>query len=940
MHAWRRRIRLLAVFCLAASTGGCPSPTSVMVEKEGQPEGKVTIREGKLANGLKVLFMQDRSAPVVTVQVWYRVGSRNEHKGIRGIAHLTEHMMFKGSENVAPEEHARIIDSVGGTENAFTSEDATAYHDTVPADRMELAMELEAERMARLKLDESLFFKEREVVKEEIRSFQQNDPIGALFEKFRNVAYQKHPYNWTVGGTLADLDNIQIGDVRTFHQTYYAPNNAVLIVVGDTSYQEVLDLAQKHFGPIPAQEPPPEVTAVEPEQQGLRREEIRHPTRLPIVIGGYKVPEAAADDSAVLEVIQYILGGGKSSRIHKQLVRERKLAMFAGAWNWKMRDPGLFVIFGAFMPMVPSKAVEEALIGEVDRLGQEGPTPEELAKAKNQLAAAYVFKLTSMQHVGFEIGMAELVEKDYKNFLKGANPYMQITAEDVKKVVGKYLIRERLTMAILLPAKQDEQVEKQAATEVKEAGEKSASWPTAERFLKLPAPSAEVIELPRIVRKTLQSGLKLMVIERHEQPVVYFDLMVPGGNLLDLKGKAGLADLLAEMLTQGTKTRSAEQIAVEAESLGGNVSVWASTEFFSVNGQFLVRDFKKGLQLFADVALNPTFPKEELTKVRPQVEAGVRRTKDQPIPLAMEHLRYAIYGYDHPRGRPASIQTLQAVTTEDLAEVYRRAFQPQGALLTVVGDLDADETAAALDQAFASWKKTGEVATFPPDPKPLEGPIVRMVDKPDLTQATVAVGQLGIARKDPDYLNLVLGNYILGGGGFSSRFMKNIRAKGGKTYHASSRFSTGRTKGPFMAFTYTRNREMSATLKMLLDEIEKIRKEGVTVEELQAAKNNLAGSYAIDLQSPSGLADELSSAEFYGLGEEFVRNYRRLVTAPTRDDVNHALKKHLKIDNLALVVVGKAGEVMDQLKEFGKPLRVDYLAPVPDEERKQEEKKE
>jgi zinc protease len=613
--------------------------------------------------------------------------------------------------------------------------------------------------------------------------------------------------------------------------------------------------------------------------------------------------------------------------------------MFAGCWNWKMRDPGLFVVFGAFMPMVPSKAVEEALIDEVNRLGQEGPTPEELSKAKNQLSAAHVFKLTSMQYVGFEIGMAELVEKDYKNFLKGADPYMQITAEDVKRVIGKYLGRERLTMAILLPPKQGEKVEKKAATKVKEAEKEAASWPTAERFLKLPAPKADVIELPKIARKTLDNGLKLMVIERREQPIVYFDLMLPGGNLLDPKGKSGLADLLAEMLTQGTKTRSAEQVAAEAEGLGGSVSAWAATEFFSVNGQFLVRDFKKGLELFADVALNPTFPKEELGKIRPQVEAGVRRTKDQPVPLAVEHLRYAIYGYDHPRGRPTSIQTLQAVTTEDLAGVYRRAFLPQGALLTVVGDLDAEETVATLEQAFGSWKKAQEVPAFPQDPKPLAGPVVRMVDKPDLTQATIALGSIGITKKDPDYINLVLGNYVLGGGGFSSRLMKTIRSKGGKTYHASSRFSAGRTKGPFMAFTYTRNQEMANTLKMLLDEIKKIRKEGVTTEELQAAKNNLAGSYPIELQSPSGMADELSAAEFYGLGEEFVRKYRQLVTAPTLADVNAALKKHLCVENLALVVVGKADEIMEQVKKFGAPEKVDYLAPVPDEERKKEGKK-
>jgi zinc protease len=903
------------------------------VNNEGKVGTNVKIQEDKLENGLKILVLEDHSAPVVAVQVWYRVGSRNEHIGIRGLAHLVEHMLFKGSENVGPEDHARIIDAVGGQENAFTSEDTTAYHDTVPSDRLSLAMELEAERMYKAKLDETHFFKEREVVKEEIRMSLQNNPIGALFDKFRTVAYSVHPYNWTPGGTLEDLDQMTLTQLKAFYKTYYAPNNAVLIVTGDTNLGAVRDLATKFFGPIPSQAVPPAVTSVEPEQKSFRREDMRFPTQLPIVIAGYKTPEAMNQDMAALEVVQRILGDGKSSRLHQAMVRKTQLAVFAEAWNQRMYDPGLFMLIAGFTPDKQSKEVEDTLIGEVDRLGKEGPTAEELSKAKNKLTAEYVFKLVSIENLGFEIGDAELVERDYRHFLEGAAPYESVTAKDVERVIKKYLNRDRLTVSVLLPPREDETVEKSAPTTVEQANRDTASWPTAERFLKPGMPSSDPIALPPITRKTLSNGLKVMVVERHEQPVVYFSMVLPGGTFVEPKGKAGLSDLLCEMLTQGTNHRSADQIATEVDGLGGTLSASAAVEGLYVSGRFLKRDFDKGLDLFSDVVLHPTFSADELEKARPQKEGSVRMVKDQPIPMAIENLRYLIFGYDHPRGRPASLETVKAIKAADLVAAYQSAFQPQVSLLAVTGDVDSEKVIAALEKAFSSWKKTGEGIQYSADPSEVKGRLVRLVDKPDLTQSTVAVGNLAIQRKDPDYFPLVLGNYSLGGGGFSSRLMKNIRSKGGKTYGVGSNFSAGRTRGAFVIYSFTRNSETGNILKMVLDEIEAILKDGVTEEELLAAKNNLSGGYPLALQTPDGLADELIMAEFFGQGEDWVRSFRSRINAPTLADVKSALRRHLDVKNLAMVVVGKASEIIDQLKTFGTPKQLEYLDPVPDEER-------
>jgi zinc protease len=913
-----------------------PANVEINVVGSSEPIKKpeVTIHESKLENGLQVLVLEDHSAPVVTVQVWYRVGSRNERPGIRGLAHLCEHMMFKGSANVGPEEHARIIDSVGGTENAFTSADVTAYYDTVPADRLALAIELEAERMAHAKLDELHFFKEREVVKEEIRDKQQNDPIGALIEKFNSMAFKKHPYNWTVGGTLEDLDKISHADLKAFRDTYYSPNNAVLIVVGDTTAAEVDKLAKKYFGPIATQKTPPLMSLVEPEQKEFRHEELKFPTQLPIIVGGYKIPEAAHEDMAVLKVVANILGRGKSSRLHRALVRDEKVAVFSGAFGRDQLDPGLFLVVAGFLPMIPAKSVEDSLLGQVDKLVKEGPSESELAKAKNQLTSDYIFQLTSMERLGFQIGYAETIEKGYKRFLEKYNAYDGITVGDVKRIAAKYLKRQRLTVAVLAPPKEGEEFEKKAATKVEEAQKKTPTWPTAERFLNLSQVASDPMDLPNITRKTLANGLKILVIERHEQPVVYFDLIVPGGDLLDPAGKAGLGTLMAEMMTQGTKKRSAEQIAAEADGLGGAVAAQSAGEYFTVFGRFLQRDFEKGLDLFADIILNPTFPEEEVAKLRPRLEGGVRHRKNDPAGIGAEHLNYLIYGYGHPRGRPISLETLAALKTKDIADLYRRVFSADHGILAVTGDVEPQETIAAIEKAFGNWSKSDSPIELPKPPSQLAGRIVRLIDKPDLTQATMFVGQLGIKKSNPDFIALALGNYVLGGGGFSSRLMKEIRSKGGKTYGASSAVTAGITEGFFRANTFTRNSETGATLEMLLAEIEKIAQKGITEKELQAAKNNIAGSYVLRLQPPNGIGDEVLMAEFYGLGDDWVKNFKKSVTKPSLKEVNSILKKNLAPEKMALVIVGKAEEIAEQVAKFGVPVKIDFLEAVPDEERK------
>ena len=879
-------------------------------------------------------MLEDHSAPVVSVQMWFRVGSRNERPGIRGVSHLLEHLYYSGTDRIAPGDHLRILNRLGGSSSSTaTSLDETHFINTVPAEHLAVVFELEADRMTHLKLDERYFRKELEVAKEEFRSNYQNNPKNALVLKMLETAFTAHPYSSTAIGRLEDLERLTLDDVKRHYRTYYAPNNAVLVVVGDTTAKAVKDAAARFFGPIARRPDPPPVDVVEPEQREHRRADLRMPTQRPIISCTYKIPEAASDDAFALEVAAKVLARGKSSRLYRRLVLEDKIAVSESVSFEGTYDPSLFWVSASIKPGRSADEVEKAIEEEIGRLAAEGPTADELAKAKKQVVAGYIFGLDEVRGIGMEIGRAETKARDYRRFAEGTRRTEAVTAEDVKRVARTYLVHERLTTSALVPPGPGEEAPRKVPPHEDEAEQELPTWPTEARFLDPAPPKPAPMPLPPITRTTLDNGMKLMIIEHREQPVAYMKLLVPGGALTEPPGKAGVAELMADMLTRGTPTRTAEQISEEIDGLGGALGADSDWEKTQVSARFLSSDFGQGLELFADVALHPAFPAAEMDGALSSAEGGLRSAKDNPTALALLHAEYLVFGYEHPFGRPASLDTLANVTLDDVKSAYRTAFRPKGAILAVAGDVDPAAVEAAVAKLFGSWSAEGPTFALPADPPLPSGRAVRFVDKPDLTQSTIAVAQLGVNRLDPDAIPLQLGNFALGGGGFSSRLVIAARAQGGKTYKVWSRFADGRLRGIFAAGMSTRSRETGAMLRLVLGEIEKIVAGGITAEELRAGQNFWAGSYAIRLQSPAEIADDLLRAEYLGLGEAWVRDYRKNVLAATLEDVNAALRRHLDPSKLAVVVVGNAAEALEQAKEFGAPVVLDYLATVPDEER-------
>ena len=412
-----------------------------------------------LSNGMKVLLVEVPKAPVATVQVWYKVGSRNEVMGRSGLSHMLEHMMFKGTAKYPKGSFSRIVRKNGGIDNAFTSQDFTAYFENLAADRVELALELEADRMQGLILDNSEFQTEREVVKEERRLRTENDPQGALVEALFAQAFLSHPYHWPVIGWFADLDAMSLDDLQRHYDTFYSPNNATLIVVGDITADALLPTIKLLFEPIPKGPSPKQVLSAEPEQRGERRFLLKREAQVPFMMMGFRVPNYSSEDSYALDILESILSRGKSSRLYQNLVYDQKNSLAVGAeYSLMQTDPSLFYFYSVVSPGAKVEAVEEALQREIARLQNEPPSELELKRAKNQVEASRVFAQDSNFRHAMLLGRSESIGAGWRLVDQFLDRIRAVTAKDIQRVAKQYLTQDNRTVGILipLPSKQPE----------------------------------------------------------------------------------------------------------------------------------------------------------------------------------------------------------------------------------------------------------------------------------------------------------------------------------------------------------------------------------------------------------------------------------------------------------------------------------------------------
>ncbi len=883
----------------------------------------IPFKERTLANGLRLYTSLDRTTPNVSVQVWYGVGSKNDPAGRSGFAHLFEHLMFKATKDLPPESFDRLTEDVGGMNNASTADDYTEYHEVIPANHLQRLIWAEAERMGSLVVDEANFKSEREVVKEELRQRVLAAPYGRFFTfDLPEATYRVHPYHRPGIGSIEDLDASTLDDVRAFHRAWYRPDNAALIVVGNFDEAQLDVWVDKYFGPL---KPPPlamrQVAAKEPPRTGPGVFDGYGPNvPLPALAITWLGPAANHPDAPALTVLDAVLSAGKSSRLYDSLVYQKQIATEVYSNADLPQQPGNFMV-GAIMASGHDLTEgETALLAEVARLRSSPVSAAELAAAKNQLIAGKLRERETLEGRGSALGYALRIEGDAARANADIQLLQAVSAADVQRVAQTYL-DPNLRMTVRYRAESERP--KGAAPPPAAPPPARVSvykgpvfqlLPPGQRQSPPPVAPAVAPVLPKPAEKTLANGLRVIVARSTDLPLVTADLTLKTGAWADPAGLAGATGMTADMLTEGTHARSAQEIAREVEALGASLDTGSSLEESSVTLNVMADKLDQAMPIMADVVLNPAFKPEELERQRQLTLDALQVAYHEPGDIAAyaaEPVVFAATPFGHvAAGTPDSIARLK---TADLAAIHQAWFRPDNAILVLTGDITPEQGFALAERAFGDWAKPPALLAPAPAIAPKPAARTVAVDLPGAGQASVNVVKPAIPRSDPAYYTGIVANAVLGGG-YSARLNEEIRIKRGLSYGASSRLSAQRTTGLFRASAQTKNESAPQVLELIDAQMQGLAAAAPGAEELTARKSMLVGGYGRSLATTNGLANILGALALYGVPIDEITRYTAKVEAVGPGDVQAFAARMFDPANASVVVVGDA-------KAFTAPLK-------------------
>jgi zinc protease len=913
-------VNIVACIVLAVAAG-CSRRGEPVPETPSVPT--LEFERYKLANGLDVILLEDHRLPLVAVNLWYHVGPANEREGRTGFAHLFEHMMFQGSGHVEANEHFRQLEAAGASDiNGTTDFDRTNYFETLPSNRLELALWLESDRMGFLldKLDARNLENQRDVVRNERRQSVENQPYGLVEEALYHQLFPKgHPYYASVIGSHADIEAVRLPDVREFFSLYYAPNNASLAIVGDIDKARTKSLVEKYFGPIPAGKPVPPVAVQTPPITAERRSVVTDQVELPRVYMGWITDPVYKPGDAECDLLARILGGGKSSRLYKKLVYDKQIAQDVSAQQYSLALGSVFTIQATAKPGVKPEDLEREIDAELDALRASGPTAEELARAQNMFESAIIRHLETLGGFG---GVADRLNQ-YNHHLgdpgylaRDLGRYRTATTEALRKVAEARLGRAaRVVIHAVNGAKKIEDVPR--AQTGKHPITSTEIRPEAE-WRKTPPPPGPASALQLPVPKTfkLANGLSVYLVEQHKLPVVAANLILLAGSEANSPKLPGLAAFTAGMLDEGTERRSALQLADDAEKLGATLATGSSTDLAFASVRTLRKTAEPALELLAEVALTPAFPPREIERIRKERLTQLLQQRDNPSALAGRTLSAAVFGPDHPYGYTelGTEDSLKAIGRDDILGLWRAGYTPDNAALVVAGNLTEADLRRLAEKYFGGWSGKSTVAR-PADPTDLPARRIVIVDKPAAPQTMLYVGHVGIARSSPDYEAVDVMNTGLGGL-FSSRINLNLREQHGYTYGASSVFSARRRRGPFIVGTGVRTEVTAAAVTEIFKELGALRTKPFTPEELATAKDSIARSLPGQFETTPQTASSIGQLFVHGLPLDYYGSLPGKVAAVGAAEVTRVAERYLHPEATVIVAVGDRKKIEPELRKL------------------------
>ncbi len=869
------------------------------------------VRHRTLSNGLEILVQEDHSAPLVCSFIWYRVGVRHEGPGEAGLSHFLEHMAFKGTERFSGREQNRLVTARGGYLNGFTSMDYTGYVETLPRDALELALDIEADRMRNCLLSAEDIEAEKGVVLSEFEGAE-NSPAFLLRQKVMAAQFPAQPYGRMVIGEKDDLRSLTREQVVSYYRSHYAPNNAVLVVVGDVEAGEVFAKAEELFGGIPSAETEPPAPNPGRGASGEKRVELELPGRTSYLQAVYGVPAIQHPDHVVLEVFQNIVSGGRTSRLYRALV-DTGLASQAGGWDYENPEPTVFAFEIALRPGVKHREVEDALNSVLEELKQHPVGERELQKARNQTKAHFVYATDGVTKLAQQIGYYHVIH-DYSYLRTFPDKVNAVTAEDIQRVAREYFARDNRTVGWLL-----------AVGEAEPRGPAGGAYPLDVHWRHHADPPARLHEgsspapvpvpanlgaVPPIHELKLANGTQVLIQENHAAPFVTVYGNIMAGPTFDPPGKAGLAAFCAEMLSRGTEKRSWPEIREDLEFVAATLGFGTGVQVATVSGQCMKGDLALLLEAAAEQLMLPAFPPEEIEKVRSELIAGQQRRDEDTMRVAEKELLARLYPEGHPLHYPrlGYEETVSGLTRDDLLSFHQRYYRPENVMLAIVGDIDPARAAGLVAEAFGGWTRGAQPARPELAAAPVpQAPRVLRVPVPNKTQADIALGFPGLSRRDPAYYQADLMNYVLGQG-FMSRLNMRIREEMGLAYYVWSAYWAYWGPGPWVLQMGVNPENVEQALSAAVEELERIQQEPPSAEELKLWKDYVEGTVARRMETFSGIAQNLVLSAFYELGPYFPYEYPGILRAITGEQVHQAAQEHLHPEGYVAVIAGPVEE--------------------------------
>jgi zinc protease len=885
-----------------------PSKAPALPAKPVTPPATLTanVKKTVLANGLTILTKEVRSAPVVTVQVWYNIGSRNEAPGVNGIAHQLEHMLFKGTKD-RPIQFGRLFAALGSSFNAFTSYDHTAYFGTVEKNKLSSLLTLEADRMQNATIDTEKLTGEKKVVISELQGYE-NSPGYRLNRAVKRAAFPTSPYGLTVGGTKADVEKFTPEQVRFYYDAFYAPNNATLVVVGDFDTATLMAKVQETFGKVPRRDLKVPQAATKPATtKPVRQITLKEPGTTQILIEVYPLPKAVDPDVPAIDIMNYILTEGRSSRTYQSMI-ETGIATGIDGGASNLATSGWYEISASTEVGKSLPKVEAAIAKEVKLLQAKGVTPAEVSRAKAQVKSLYLLGNRDINAQAKQLGNDQTTTGDYQFTDKYLAGIERVTPADVQRVAKKYLQPSLKTSGYFQPTQlTGKTAPAGSGKQTSENFSPGAPVDPAELAKYLPPldpdTTSQAQVLPQEVK--LKNGMRVFLLPDNSTPTVTLSGNIQAGTEYDSSAKAGLATLTAGNMMSGTKSQTALAIAKTLEDRGASLGFGASREGVSIGGSALSKDLPILLKTMGEVLQNANFPTKEFELSRQRALTGLQLELDNPGSVARKKFQQTIYPKNHPFTIFPTATTLKGLTQKDLQTFYSQYYQPSNTMLAIVGDFKVADVQRLLEANLGKWSTVGKVVK-PKYPAP-QYPAKQILLNPALpgkTQSITLMGNKAIERKDPRFYSAAVLNQILGGDTLSSRLGTEIRDRQSLTYGIYSSFAAGKRQGTFIISMQTAPEDARKAIQSTIALLKDLQTKGVTEAEVANAKRSISSGYTVDLASPDEIAGATLGNAIYGLNPNEISEFPKKIQAVTLEQVNKVAKELIQPDRFVVVTAG------------------------------------